>query len=93
MPNYLSIICVALLWVDNYRDVLKFGSNLVLSLALGIFTAIITLHQQNVALQQRLEDRMLAQEQRDKDQSIADEKLVHEKLLAEDKVCDEVLVG
>ncbi len=34
------------------RDVLKFAANLILPLALGIFTAVITLYQQNVALQQ-----------------------------------------
>jgi hypothetical protein len=47
------------------RDVLKIAAKLILPLALGIFTAVITLYQQNIALQQRLEDRQLAAEQRE----------------------------
>jgi len=45
------------------KEIFQFISSLLLSMALGIFRVIITVHQQNMASNQRLEDRILAQEQ------------------------------
>ncbi|CAM2730497.1 unnamed protein product, partial [Rotaria socialis] len=41
---------------------------------LGISTVVITIHQQNITLQQRAEDRQLARERRELEKTIADEK-------------------
>jgi uncharacterized protein YjbI with pentapeptide repeats len=53
------------------KDVLQFLSSLVLPLMLGIFTVVITFHQQTTAREQRLEDRIALREQRleDRDES------------------------
>ncbi|CAF4375775.1 unnamed protein product, partial [Rotaria magnacalcarata] len=39
-------------------------------MVLGISTVVITIHQQNITLQQRAEDRQLAREQREQDLNI-----------------------
>ena len=67
------------------RDVLKFASNLILPLVLGVFTAVITLHQQNVATQQRFEDRQLANEQREQDLNISRTQRLEDRLLAREQ--------
>ncbi|CAF4411907.1 unnamed protein product [Rotaria sp. Silwood2] len=55
------------------NDFLRLISSLLLPLALGIFTVVITFHQQNVATKQRLEDRALAERQREQDLNISRE--------------------
>jgi uncharacterized protein YjbI with pentapeptide repeats len=55
------------------REIFQFISSLLLPLVLGVFTVIITVHQQNVASRQRFEDRILAQEQREQDLNISRE--------------------
>ena len=47
------------------QGVLKFISSLLLPLALGVFTAVITLEQQKAAKQQRDEDRHASKLQRE----------------------------
>lgn len=49
--------------------VLKLMSSLLLPLALGIFTVVITFHQQSAAKQQRAEDREAARLQREEDRN------------------------
>ncbi|CAF0919422.1 unnamed protein product [Adineta steineri] len=61
-------------------DVLKFLSSLLLPLALGIFTVVITFQQQQAAKQQRDEDRMASDKQRDQDKNLSDEKYKNERL-------------
>ncbi|CAF3191630.1 unnamed protein product [Rotaria socialis] len=47
-------------------------------MVLGISTVVITIHQQNITLQQRAEDRQLARERRELEKTIADEKCEQE---------------
>ncbi|CAF1027869.1 unnamed protein product [Adineta steineri] len=61
-------------------DVLKFLSSLLLPLALGIFTVVITFQQQQAAKQQRDEDRMASDKQRDQDKNLSDEQYKNERL-------------
>ncbi|CAF0939208.1 unnamed protein product [Adineta steineri] len=61
-------------------DVLKFLSSLLLPLALGIFTVVITFQQQQAAKQQRDEDRMASDKQRDQERNLSDEKYKNERL-------------
>ncbi|CAF1192067.1 unnamed protein product [Didymodactylos carnosus] len=53
------------------RDGLKFISSLILPLMLGIFTVVITIHQQNAVAKQRAEDRNATRLQRDQELVIA----------------------
>ena len=53
------------------NGMLKIASSLLLPMMLGIFTVVITFHQQNVSKQQRLEDRQLAREQREQDLNLS----------------------
>jgi uncharacterized protein YjbI with pentapeptide repeats len=55
------------------RDYLSFIGSLFLPLMLGVFTVVITLHQQNATIQQRIEDRQLAREQREQDLNMSRE--------------------
>ena len=57
----------------NLRDILSVISSLFLPMMLGIFTVVITLHQQNTVTEQRLEDRQLAREQREQDLNMSRE--------------------
>ena len=57
----------------NLRDILSLISSLFLPMMLGIFTVVITLHQQTVVTEQRLEDRQLAREQREQDLNMSRE--------------------
>ena len=57
----------------NLVDSLRIISSLLLPLTLGIFTVVLTFHQQNVATKQRAEDRQLAREQREQDLNISRE--------------------
>ena len=57
----------------NLRDILSVISSLFLPMMLGIFTVVITLHQQNAMTAQRLEDRQLAREQREQDLNMSRE--------------------
>ena len=63
----------------NLRDLLQFISSLLLPLMLGVFTIVITNHQQQVAsiqriqdlnnsAQQRAQDKLTAKEQREQDE-------------------------
>ena len=69
----------------TYRDLVKLAANLVLPLTLGIFTAVITLHQQNVTSKQRLEDRQLATEQRMQDLNISRLQRLEDRQLAREQ--------
>ena len=51
------------------KNVLKLLSSLILPLTLGIFTMVITFHQQNTAREQRLEGRNELREQRLEDRN------------------------
>ena len=53
------------------KDILSFISSLLLPLMLLVFTVVMYFHQQNVATQQRSEDRYLAKEQREQDLNIS----------------------
>lgn len=56
------------------NDVLKFISSLLLPLALGVFTLVITLQQQQIAKQQREEDRIAADRHRELERNITDDR-------------------
>ena len=58
-----SSVCKLVL---NY--LIKIMASLILPLTLGMFTIFITLHQQDLAMKQRVEDRQLVREQRMEDQ-------------------------
>ena len=53
------------------KAVLKLISSLILPLMLGVFTMVITFHQQNTAREQRLEDRNESRAQRQQDLDVA----------------------
>jgi hypothetical protein len=53
------------------KDIFQFCSSLMLPLILGIFTVVITFHQQKTACEQRLEDRNESREQRMQELDIA----------------------
>ncbi|CAF3094282.1 unnamed protein product [Rotaria sp. Silwood2] len=53
------------------KDILTFVLSLLLPLMLGIFTIVISFHEQNVVNQQRIEDRQLAREQHKQDLNIS----------------------
>ncbi|CAF4412009.1 unnamed protein product [Rotaria sp. Silwood2] len=60
------------------KDILQLVGSLILPLMLGIFTVIITLHQQTITTQQRLEDRKLTEEQREQDLNISREQCLQD---------------
>jgi len=51
------------------KTILKFISSLILPLMLGVFTVVITFHQQKVAREQRIEDMQLVRQQRLEDKN------------------------
>jgi uncharacterized protein YjbI with pentapeptide repeats len=53
------------------KPLLEFLSSLFLPLMLGVFTVVITFHQQNASDRQRIEDRHLAREQREQDLNLS----------------------
>lgn len=55
-------------------NVLKFMSSLLLPLTLGIFTIIVTFHQQEVARQQRVEDRRASELQRELERNLDEQR-------------------
>ncbi|CAF3805872.1 unnamed protein product [Rotaria magnacalcarata] len=61
-------------------DILKFMSSLLLPLALGVFTVIITFQQQNAAKQQRDEDRKSSELQREQEKSLEEQRYKNEAL-------------
>ncbi|CAF3646530.1 unnamed protein product [Rotaria socialis] len=61
-------------------DILKFISSLLLPLALGVFTVIITFQQQNAAKQQRDEDRKASQLQREQEKNLEEQRYKNEAL-------------
>jgi len=64
----------------KFRSVLKFISALLLPLALGVFTVVITFDQQKAAKQQRDEDRHASTLQREQDKTLNDERYKNELL-------------
>ena len=56
------------------KDALKFASSLLLPLALGVFTLIITLQQQSAAKQQRDDDRIASQLQREQERDLDEQR-------------------
>ena len=56
------------------KNVLQLLSSLLLPLMLGIFTVVITFHQQKAAQQQRQEDRQAAEQLRDLERNLNDER-------------------
>ena len=62
------------------QGVLKFISSLLLPLALGVFTVVITFEQQKAAKQQRDEDRLASELQREQDKILNDEAYKNELL-------------
>ncbi|CAF4784930.1 unnamed protein product, partial [Rotaria magnacalcarata] len=51
--------------IFTLKEIIKLISSFLLPMVLGISTVVITIHQQNITLQQRAEDRQLAREQRE----------------------------
>ena len=62
------------------QDGLKFMSSLLLPLALGVFTVVITFEQQKAAKQQRDEDRHASQLQLEQEKTLNDESYKNELL-------------
>lgn len=75
------------------KEILSHISSLFLPLMLGVFTAVITFHQQNVGVKQRLEDREIAREQREQDRNISREQREQDKTIAKNRLRDAVLVA
>lgn len=75
------------------KDVLQCMSSLVLPLLLGIFTIIITFHQQTVARQQRLDDLSEAKEHRQHELDLNTRQNDAQRLMAFERYRDEVLVA
>ncbi|CAF1664362.1 unnamed protein product [Rotaria magnacalcarata] len=57
--------------IFTLKEIIKLISSFLLPMVLGISTVVITIHQQNITLQQRAEDRQLAREQREQDLHIS----------------------
>jgi uncharacterized protein YjbI with pentapeptide repeats len=53
------------------REILKAVISLLIPLSLSVFTAVVTLYQQQVAAIQRIEDRQIAQAQREQDLNVS----------------------
>lgn len=79
------------------KDTLKFISSLLLPLMLLVFTVVMYFHQQNVAKQQRSEDRYSAKEQREQDlnisriQRVEDRQIAYEQRRQDKGIADEKL--
>lgn len=58
----------------SLQHVLKFISSLLLPLMLGIFTVVITIHQQNAVKMQRAEDQNTARQQRELERELANDR-------------------
>ncbi|CAF4619653.1 unnamed protein product, partial [Rotaria magnacalcarata] len=67
----------------NFRGGLKFISSLLLPLALGVFTIVITFQQQSAAKQQRDDDRNAAEQQRINDRNAAEQQRINDRNAAE----------
>jgi hypothetical protein len=67
------------------KHTLKFLPSLIIPTMLGVFTVVITVHQQKIAREQRIEDLQLAREQRNEDQQV-------QSRFTRDRYRDEVLV-
>ncbi|CAF1263741.1 unnamed protein product [Adineta steineri] len=67
------------------KECIECGSSLLLPLMLGVFTIVITLHQTNVAGQQRLEDRHIAKEERQQDLNISAQQRLDDRKQAEEQ--------
>ncbi|CAF1176782.1 unnamed protein product [Rotaria magnacalcarata] len=63
----------------NFRGGLKFISSLLLPLALGVFTIVITFQQQSAAKQQRDDDRNAAEQQRINDRNAAEQQRINDR--------------
>ncbi|CAF3357720.1 unnamed protein product [Rotaria socialis] len=63
----------------KFRGSLKFVSSLLLPLALGVFTVVITFQQQSAAKQQRDDDREAAEQQRINDRNASQQQRDQEK--------------
>ncbi|CAM2707641.1 unnamed protein product [Rotaria socialis] len=73
------------------KDSLKFISSLLLPLVLGVFTLVITMQQQQLAKQQREQDRVSADRQREQDRNLSELQRVQEKNLNDERYQNEVL--
>jgi uncharacterized protein YjbI with pentapeptide repeats len=62
------------------KNILRFASSLLLPLALGIFTVIITFHQEKIAAKQRADDKESAYLLRELERSLANEQYQNESL-------------
>ncbi|CAF4091361.1 unnamed protein product [Adineta steineri] len=62
----------------SLQALLTLIGSFILPLMLGVFTVIITLHQQHVGVQQRMEDRKIARELREQDLNISREQRLHD---------------
>ncbi len=60
------------------KEGLSLIGSLLLPFMLGVFTIVITFHQQKVSVQQHIEDRYLAREQREQDLNISREQRQHD---------------
>lgn len=71
------------------KEIISLLGSMLLPFSLGVFTVVITLYQQNVATQQRIEDRKVAREQREQDLNISREQRQHDlDMLALQRVLD-----
>ena len=73
------------------NDCLQLVSSLLLPLALGVFTMVITFQQQKAAQQQRDEDRYAAHLQRERDQNASDLQRELERNLTDERYKNDVL--
>jgi uncharacterized protein YjbI with pentapeptide repeats len=62
----------------NFQGFLKFVSSLLLPLALGVFTVVITYQQQDAAKQQRKEDQIASQLLREQERKLSDDRYQNE---------------
>jgi hypothetical protein len=93
MTDYVAIVqtnnkqeirrCGSILCGLSVRDIFIFFIHLLLPLSLGIFTVIITLHQQQLARKLRLEDQEIASVQRLQDLNSSASQRLQEKLIAQ----------
>ncbi|CAF1049405.1 unnamed protein product [Adineta steineri] len=67
------------------KECIECGSSLLLPLMLGVFTIVITLHQTNVAGQQRIEDRQIAKDERQQDLNISAQQRLDDRKQAEEQ--------
>ncbi|CAM4847370.1 unnamed protein product [Rotaria magnacalcarata] len=67
------------------KALLQFISSLLLPLMLGVFTIIITIQQQRVATEQRMQDLNNSVQQRAEDRQMALEQRAQDKLIAKEQ--------